>query len=88
ALAALREATGLQHRLGNAARTAACLIITGRVHLRFDAVEEARVCFQRAVDTAREHTLPDLVRQGREALAGIGEDHGSTLSEVRRRAFD
>ncbi|WP_406346786.1 BTAD domain-containing putative transcriptional regulator [Streptomyces sp. NBC_00648] len=80
ALTALQEATDVQQRLGNVAHAAHCLIITGRVHLRLQALKQARTCFKQAITIAREHDLPDLIRQGLQALDNISEPNRETAS--------
>ncbi|MET8701367.1 BTAD domain-containing putative transcriptional regulator [Kitasatospora sp. NPDC004723] len=68
AVAALAEALDLQYRVGNLARVADCLVVTGRVHLLFAEWSDARSCFERALGIAVEHDLSDGMRQAREGL--------------------
>lgn len=71
ALAALDEAREIHERTRNHEALAACLVITGRTHLHFGAWNDARTCFQRAADIAREHDLRALTAQAREGLAEL-----------------
>ncbi|MFD0277810.1 BTAD domain-containing putative transcriptional regulator [Kitasatospora sp. NPDC127111] len=82
ALTALHEATTIQQRVGNVACTADCLIVTARVHLRFDALEEARTCCQQALDIASQHDLQDLIQRALEGLAHIDGHDRETVPGV------
>ncbi|MEW1914849.1 BTAD domain-containing putative transcriptional regulator [Kitasatospora sp. NPDC085895] len=73
ALAALREARGLNERLGNRSNLAECLVITGRTYLQFGQREDARGCFQSTVDIAREHHLPAWIQQGIDGLKALDQ---------------
>ncbi|MER7752661.1 tetratricopeptide repeat protein [Kitasatospora sp. NPDC097643] len=82
ALAVLGEARQIHQRMGNLDSLADCLVVTGRAHTHFGEWDDARVCFQRAVDIAREHGLGALIVQGTEGLdehdrlRGCPEDAG------------
>ncbi|MFD8784998.1 BTAD domain-containing putative transcriptional regulator [Kitasatospora sp. NPDC059599] len=68
AFTALGEALAIQQRLGHFGYIADCLVITGRAHLHFAQWDDARNCFDRALQIARQHRLTAWIDQARQGL--------------------
>ncbi|MQS16102.1 tetratricopeptide repeat protein [Streptomyces kaniharaensis] len=83
ALAALDEARRHHQRLGNNEGVADCLVVAGRTHLHFGGWDDARTCFQQAMDIAREHDLQALTARATEGLDELDRLRGCP-EEMRR----
>ncbi|MGW2373950.1 AfsR/SARP family transcriptional regulator [Kitasatospora sp. NPDC001683] len=68
AFAALDEALEIQQRLGHIGYIADCLVITGRTHLHFAQWNDARTCFERALELAHQHDLPAWIEMATKGL--------------------
>ena len=71
AFAALGEALAVQQRLGHVGNIADCLVIIGRTHTHFAQWNDARTCFERALELARQHNLPAWIEQATEGLDSL-----------------